>query len=109
MFVFTTQERQVILFLLSMALLGIGIDFLSKRYAPVRTIACISCNAGKVNINQADKEALKSIPGIGDKLAQRIIEYRQKKSRIIDPQELSQIKGLNRSRLERLKQSIFVE
>jgi competence ComEA-like helix-hairpin-helix protein len=109
MFVFTAQERQVILFILCVVSISLGIDFLSKRYSPVRAFACISRNAGKVNINQADKEALKSIPGIGDKLAQRIIEFRLQKSRIIDLQELSQVKGLNRSRLERLKQAVFAE
>jgi len=109
MFVFTSQERKAILFLLCMSLLGIGINFLSKRYAPVRAFACISCNAGKIDINRADKAALKSIPGIGDKLAQRIIEYRLEKSRINDLQELSRLKGLNRSRFERLRQSVFVE
>jgi competence ComEA-like helix-hairpin-helix protein len=109
MFALTAQERKVILFVLSMALLGIGIDFLAKRYAPIKTFAYISGNAGKININQADKEALKSIPGIGEKLAQRILEYRLQKTRISDIQELSLIKGLNSARRERLKQFIFIE
>lgn len=109
MFVFTSQERQAILFLLCMALLGTGIDFLTKKYAPVRALACISCNAGKIDINQADNAALQGVPGIGETLARRIIEYRAQKNRINDLQELSRIKGLNKSRLERLRESVYAE
>ncbi len=37
--------------------------------------------AGKVNLNSASVEQLSALPGVGPKLAARIVEYRQKSGR----------------------------
>jgi competence ComEA-like helix-hairpin-helix protein len=109
MFELTQEERRVILFLVSIALVGVGINFLAKRYAPIKAVASINQNIGKININKADKEALVSIPGIGEKLAGRIIEYRSQNRQFASLEELQNIKGLKGDKLDRLKQFIFIE
>ena len=46
-----------------------------------------------ININKADKETLASLPGIGDKKAEAIIEYR-KDHPFKDIEDLQNVKGI---------------
>ena len=48
----------------------------------------------KVNINTATVEQLVTLPGVGPKLAARIVEYRQKSGTFRTPQELMNVKGV---------------
>jgi comEA protein len=57
----------------------------------------------QIDINQADIETLKSLPGIGPTYARRIIEYRTKNGGFSDIEELKKIKGIAQKRLEKLK------
>ena len=108
MFSLTRQERQVILFLISMALAGMGIDFLIKKYSPVKTIALFTQDIGKIDLNTADKDLLMSVPGIGEKLAQRIIEYREKQTNFTSPEELKNIQGITNYKYEKIKDALVV-
>lgn len=105
----TRQERQVVLFLISVALTGAGIDFFVKRYSPVKTMANFSRDIGKINLNTADRDLLINIPGIGEKLAQRILEYRNKNSSFGDIEELRNIKGITAYRYEKIKDYLVVQ
>jgi len=109
MFVFTQEERKVILFLVGVALAGMGINCLAKRYTAVKTVVCLSENLGKIDINKADEDTLMIIPGIGKKLAQRIIEYRSRNSSFTDIEDLNNIKGFKGYRFEKVKGMIYVE
>lgn len=62
-------------------------------------------NAQKVaiNVNEAGKKALMSIPGIGPAYAGRIIEYRREHGGFETLEELKKIKGIGEKRLENLK------
>lgn len=103
MFALTPQEKRVILFLITVALTGIGVNFLSKRYPQVKIIAYINEDLSKINLNKADKEALITIPGLGEKLSQRIIDYRRQQGIFKDIEELKNIKGLSGYRYEKIK------
>jgi competence protein ComEA len=48
----------------------------------------------KVNINTASVEQLTTLPGVGPKLAARIVEYRQKSGTFRSAQELMNVKGI---------------
>jgi comEA protein len=58
---------------------------------------------GKVSLNLATKEELKLIPGIGEVLAEEIINYRVKHGKFTSLEELIKIKGIGRSKLNKLK------
>jgi competence ComEA-like helix-hairpin-helix protein len=103
----TKQERQVILFVLAVSLAGIGIEFLAKKVPPIERRNCLD-NLGKVDLNTADGETLKSLPGIGARLAQRIIEYRAEHNGFSELDELAKVKGVKSDLVEKLKASVFV-
>ncbi|OGX40625.1 MAG: hypothetical protein A2984_02320 [Omnitrophica WOR_2 bacterium RIFCSPLOWO2_01_FULL_41_12] len=105
---FTCQEQRAILFLISMALVGLGVNFLAKRYSKIEAIAHVQPETTKINLNQADKETLISISGIGEKLAQCIIEYRQEYGNFNDMNTLKKVKGITDYRLDKLKDYLYV-
>ncbi|MEW6102115.1 MAG: helix-hairpin-helix domain-containing protein [Candidatus Omnitrophota bacterium] len=109
MFSLTRQEKGVILFLLAMALAGSGISFLRKKYSRVETVIECGINTWKVDLNKADKEMLMGVPGIGEKIASRIIEYRSEKGAFKDMEELRSIKGVSAYRFEKIKESLSVK
>ncbi|MBQ7000103.1 MAG: helix-hairpin-helix domain-containing protein [Oscillospiraceae bacterium] len=53
-----------------------------------------------ININQATKEELMALPGIGDVLAQRIIAYRDSKGDFSAPEGLMYVEGIGEKRVE---------
>jgi len=105
----TKEERKVILFLIIISLVGIGVNFLGKKYSSVKALACPGENIFKVDLNKADKEALMGVPGIGEKLAQRIMEYQKQNGGFRNLEDLKRIKGLNGYRYGKLKELFFVE
>jgi len=58
---------------------------------------------GKVNINTANATQLSALPGIGEKLAARIVEYRQKAGGFKSVQELMNVKGIGERNLAKLE------
>jgi competence ComEA-like helix-hairpin-helix protein len=92
-----------------MTLIGIGYNFLTKRYPRVRVISTFYKDIGKINLNTADKDLLISAQGIGEKLAQRILEYRREFGCFKSIEELKNIKGINDYRYENLKDYFIVE
>jgi len=100
----TQEERKVMLFLVAIALLGAGGNFLVKQFSTAKSIACFSQDLGKVNLNSADEKLLMGISGIGEKLAGRIIEYRKGRAGFSSVDELKAIKGITDSKFARIKE-----
>lgn len=109
MFNLTRQERQVIVFLISIGLIGVGVSFTLKNCSPVKAVAALYQDFGKVDLNAADKDLLIKVPGIGEKLSCRIIEFREKNSGFNDLEELKQIKGITESRYKKLKEFFILK
>jgi competence protein ComEA len=58
---------------------------------------------GKVNINTASAQQLTALPGVGEKMAARIVEYRQKQGSFKSVSELMNVRGIGEKNLEKLQ------
>lgn len=107
----TRQEKNVLLAIIFAALLGIGISSLFKVIPKAGKIyaSISSYGPSMVNINTADKEQLITLPGIGPKTAQKIIDYRLKSGGFSHIDQLKQIKGIGGKKWERIRQFLTVD
>lgn len=63
----------------------------------------------KVNINTADAETLMLLPGIGEVLAARIVEYRTENGAFSVPEELMNVSGIGQGLFDSIYESIITE
>lgn len=63
---------------------------------------------GRINLNTADAAALCALPGIGEKLAGRIIEYREKYGLFRSIEELMDVSGIGEKKFAAVKDLIYV-
>jgi competence protein ComEA len=63
---------------------------------------------GKVNLNSATQSQLEELPGVGPVLAQRMLEYRQKKGRFSSVRQLMEVEGIGDKKYDSLKDLVTV-
>ncbi|MBA5849906.1 helix-hairpin-helix domain-containing protein [Clostridium sp. cel8] len=63
---------------------------------------------GTVNINTASKEELKSIPGVGDVTAQKIIDYREENGGFSSVEDIKNVDRIGDKTFEKMKSKIDV-
>ncbi len=61
-----------------------------------------------VNINTANLEKLKTLPGIGDSTAQKIIDYREQNGKFKTIEDLKNVSGIGESKFNNIKDKITV-
>ncbi len=126
----TGTERKVILFLSGAFVLGAGIRLYQETFPSVpdfdyaasdsvfaalsekpevETVAEDDTVApAVVNINTASREELMTLPGVGAVMADRILAYRTKAGVFRSSEELRNVKGIGKRRLEQLTPLITV-
>lgn len=64
--------------------------------------------ARQVDLNHATLSDLEALPGIGPKLAQRVIEHRDEKGPFRSVDDLRHVKGIGRKKFDRLRPHVLV-
>lgn len=67
-----------------------------------------SSKASLININTAGVNQLVKLPRVGEKVAQRIIDFRKKNGKFKKVQDLMKVKGIGEKTFNRLKNLITV-
>lgn len=62
-----------------------------------------------VDLNKAEKALLRQLPEVGEKLAERIDEYRRSNGGFRSVEELTNVSGIGRVKLTRIRPWVFVE
>lgn len=65
-------------------------------------------NSGKININTASAAELEKLPGIGETLAQRIVEYREKYGKFQKIEDIMKVSRIGPKIFEQIKDMITV-
>ncbi|MBL7994526.1 helix-hairpin-helix domain-containing protein [bacterium] len=73
--------------------------FLQVQDAPVK----------QININEATAADLSGLPGVGEKIAERIVEYRNKKGRFRSVDELKNVKGIGKKMFAKIKPFVEIQ
>lgn len=125
--IFTTQERTVVIILASLFMLGIAVKAAKEHFdTGTDQITLIGSNAdvvdfyaglneediesaGKVDINTAEMEELKSLPGIGEKTAEKIINKRNELGAFSVLEDLMLVPGIGKKTFEKLLPYIQIQ
>jgi len=100
----TKQEILVLTFVGLGAIIGIGVDFYSKKAQPLEAPLYL-----QIDINKADKEELVKLNGIGPVLAERIIKYRTRFGPFKNNEEIKKVYGIDEAKFQKLKEYLRVD
>lgn len=125
----THQEKMIVRFLLGALLLGVLVGYVRRTWFSENkfdTKAIENLNAGiasvvenreqtevtpvtgPINLNTATKTELMTLPGIGPKMAERIILYRQDQGDFLSVEDLKKVKGIGNKLLARLQDKVTI-
>jgi competence ComEA-like helix-hairpin-helix protein len=126
----TPSERTVILFLLVAFAAGIGVRFTRSLFASPpnfdysasdSTYAAVAAalddpepepetkHTGPVRINTAGKTELMTLPGVGEKMAERILLERTERGPFRSVDDLKRVRGIGAKRIEQLKPLVTLD
>jgi comEA protein len=117
------REQAVLLLLTAAFVIGSGISYYRRaelrRQAALSPVLVVQDTSTKsvpdsvgalspVDLNQATSRQLDGLPGIGPVLAERIIEYRQRRGGFRNVSELRSVSGIGEKRYSALKGRVTV-
>jgi comEA protein len=94
------KNRRIVIGLVLVAFFALS--FLSSIQAQSKA------TAKKVNLNTADLDELQTLPRIGEKVAQRIIDYRKKHGEFKKIEELMKVQGVGEKTFKLIKDKIEI-
>lgn len=116
------KKSKIFLYIIIFALLvlgGLAVEHFEKDAFVMETMAtedyvpyesdAEEVTDGKININSADTEQLMKLKGIGEKMSERIIKYRQENGPFMSIEEIMKVSGISEKKFEDIKEYISVE
>ena len=93
---------------LSMLVMVLGLATLGFAQSTAPAADTKATKSSVVNLNTATQTELESLPGIGSKVAARIVEYRQKKGPFKKIEELMNVQGIGEKSFLKLRSQLTV-
>ncbi|MET0623112.1 MAG: helix-hairpin-helix domain-containing protein [Pyrinomonadaceae bacterium] len=81
----------------------------SPRLHTAQTTRPAESSATPLNINEASREELEQLPGIGPALAARIVEHRERHGRFRRAEHLLLVRGISERRFRQLRTRVAPE
>ena len=103
------QERKVILFLIGVALAGIGINFTLKINSRAEKLIALDTPEIRMDINRVSLEDLLRTKAMTEKLAKKLIDYRNEHGAFSTLEQIKEIKGIGECRYKKLEEFFFAE
>jgi competence protein ComEA len=98
--------------ILMAAILGIAVSATTasaqSKSTTAKTATAVATAAAPVNLNTASAEQLATIPGVGPKMAERIVDYRQKNGGFKKVEDLMNVSGVGEKSFLKIKPLITV-
>jgi len=79
-----------------------------KPETPQAAAPSIAQPKGTINLNSASVDQLETLPGVGRRMAERIVEYRQKSGGFKKIEDLMNVQGIGEKNFLKLKPLVFV-
>ena len=116
MFDLEKREIFIVSFLLILLIIGLFLGFYQEKIPSVNVKVNsfipdidVRWQPKKININEADAKSLTALKGIGESLANRMLEYRSQNGYFRSIEELKKVKGLGEKLFDRIKDKVCVD
>ncbi len=110
---FSRKELIATLFLITALLIGIGIKYSIDYHWWLPETRVVDPDPEsiklKINLNKAEWYEFIILPGIGEKKAKAIVEYRKNKGAFRTIDQLSEVNGIGKKTVKRIKDLVFID
>jgi competence ComEA-like helix-hairpin-helix protein len=111
-FEFSRKESLATLFLITTLLIGSGIKYASDQHWWLPETEAVGSDPEsiklKIDLNRAEWYELIILPGIGEKKARTIVEYRKETGAFKNIEQLCEVNGIGAETVKRIKDLIFI-
>jgi comEA protein len=95
-------------FMIKSVVFGVVIGLLFSILCPLYVQAVQKASEKKININTASLTELQELPRIGEKVAQRIIDFRKTNGKFKKIEEIMKVRGIGEKVFKQIKDRITV-
>ena len=95
-------------FMIKGLVLSVVLGLVFSTFLSFQAQAAPKASEKKININTASLAELQKLPRVGEKVAQRIIDFRKKNGRFRRIEDIMKVKGIGEKMFKRIKDLITV-
>ncbi len=111
-FEFSRKESLAAFFLITTILIGTGIKYSIDQHWWLPETEVVDSDPEsiklKIDLNRAEWYELIILPGIGEKKARAIVEYRKEAGRFKTIEQLCEVSGIGAKTVKRIKNLVFI-
>ena len=102
-------RKRFLVFVVVLAFVALFTGGVWAKSAEKKADAPQKASVSQVNINKATAEELTQLDGIGDKIAERIVKYREKNGKFEKKEDLMNVKGIGQATFDKNKDKIVLK